>query len=81
MNSNIDLDINKNGSINMTIEGSGNINLGVENPQCNVNYSSLANKPQINGVTLVGNKLDKDLYLQHIMDEITPQDIDKIIYG
>ena len=81
MNNNINLDISKNNSINMEITGSKDINLGVENSQISVNYPSLANKPQINGVTLVGNKLDYELYLQHIMDEITPQDIDNIIYG
>lgn len=29
-----------------------------------VDYNTLSNKPQINGVELVGNKTDKDLYLE-----------------
>ena len=43
-----------------------------------MDYNMLSNKPQINGVELVGNKTDKDLYLeaegnvQKISDETNP---------
>ena len=40
-------------------------------------YNDLINKPQIESVTLQGNKTFKDLG----MEDITPQDIDKIIFG
>ena len=49
--------------------------------ECTNHYPYLTGLPKINGITLLGNKLDYELYLQHKMDEITPQDIDKIIYG
>lgn len=45
------------------------------------NYNSLTNKPQINGVTLIGNKTSREIKVQDLMDEITEQDIDEIIYG
>lgn len=44
-------------------------------------YEKLINQPSVNDVVLIGNKTSKDLKLQDEMDEITPQDIDKIIYG
>ena len=68
----INFNIQDRGDISFTMEGQGG---------GTTNYNQLSNKPQINGVTLIGNKLDYELYLQHIMDEITEQDIDRIIYG
>lgn len=44
-------------------------------------YEALENQPQINSVTLMGNKTGEDLNLQDKMAEITNQDIDKIIFG
>ena len=44
-------------------------------------YNGLANKPKINGVTVIGMKEGPDYHLQNKMEEVTPQDIDKIIYG
>lgn len=44
-------------------------------------YNILPDKPSINGEVLQGNKLSEDLHLQHEMDEITEQDIDRIIFG
>lgn len=40
-------------------------------------YDRLENKPQIEGVTLQGNKTFPELGLE----EITPQEIDEIIFG
>lgn len=45
------------------------------------NYNSLINKPKINGVTVIGEKLGADYYLQDKISDITEQDIDNIIYG
>ena len=45
------------------------------------NYEQLSNKPSINGVIVLGDKLGEDYNLQDLMDEITPQEIDNIIYG
>lgn len=41
------------------------------------NYEDLLNKPKIEGVTLIGDKTFVELGLA----EITPQDIDDIIFG
>lgn len=44
-------------------------------------YNKFYNKPQINGVELVGNRLSKEIHVQHEMDRITEQGIDEIIYA
>lgn len=44
-------------------------------------YNRFYNKPQINGVELIGNRLSADIHVQDEMDEITNQDIDNIIYA
>lgn len=58
------------------------------NPEClrvtpieDRNYNRFYNKPQINGVELIGNRLSKEIHVQHEMDEITNQEIDQIIYA
>lgn len=48
---------------------------------CPTEYEQLRGLPQINGVTLLGNKASEDIHVQHEMDDITPQEIDIIIYG
>lgn len=57
------------------------ITLGMAEGYCNTDYNPLTNKPQINGVILIGNRTSADIHVQHEMDEITPQQIDNIIYG
>lgn len=42
-------------------------------------YQDLTNKPQINGVTLLGNKTTEQLGLQTTIDFATNDDIDKVI--
>lgn len=44
-------------------------------------YVVLSNKPKINGVVLVGDRSSSEIHVQDEMDEITEQDIDKILYG
>ena len=44
-------------------------------------YNKLTDKPQINGVELVGNKLSHEIHVQHEMDRISEQEIDNIIYA
>lgn len=44
-------------------------------------YNALSNKPKINGVVVAGEKVGSDYRLQDKMGEVTPQDIDEIIYG
>lgn len=45
-----------------TTDTSGSVSGGGDEPV--MDYNILSNKPQINGVELVGNKTDKDLYLE-----------------
>lgn len=44
-------------------------------------YRQLNHKPKINEVELEGELTDEDLSLQHKMNRLTDQDIDKILYG
>ena len=44
-------------------------------------YPPLAEKPQINNITLIGNKTSHDLGLQDEIELATEHDIDKILYG
>lgn len=68
--------------LGFTIENSSlafNADLGYV--QGTTSYMQLSDKPQVNGVTLIGNKTSDEIKVQGIMDEITAQDIDTIIYG
>lgn len=44
-------------------------------------YNKLSNKPQINSITLIGNKTSQDLGLEPTIIDITEQDIDDLIFG
>jgi hypothetical protein len=44
-------------------------------------YELLIHKPQINSVTLIGNKKGKQLYLIDAEDTISESEIDRILYG
>lgn len=45
------------------------------------NYTTLINKPSINGHTLIGDQKGKELDLIDSKNRITEQEIDEIIYG
>lgn len=45
------------------------------------NYNELINHPYINEREVIGRKTGPDYGLQNAMDEITPQQIDNIIFG
>lgn len=45
------------------------------------NYNELFNKPQINSVELIGNKISEELGLEPTIHDISEQDIDNLIYG
>ena len=77
----ITIDFDTDQDITFNFDTGQDVNFDFGDVQIGGDYPPLTNKPKINGVTLVGNKLDSDLYLQHEMDEITFQDIDNIIYG
>lgn len=47
----------------------------------NNDYRLLSNKPQINSITLLGNKTSEELGLEPTINDITEQDIDNIIYA
>lgn len=68
-------------TITLGIEKNNNITLGLTRSSGTANYEALTNKPQINGVTLIGNKTSSEIKVQDPIGDITPQDIDNLIYG
>ena len=56
---------------------SGSVSLPIDYEQ----DEQVINRPSINNIELLGDKTSEDLGLQGEIDDITPQDIDKIIYG
>ena len=76
------MDFGDNGSIDFDISNDNKLDFEMDgNTGGNYDYRPLSHKPSINGNVLDGNKLSKELGLQDEMDEITQQDIDRIIYG
>ena len=67
--------------VEMEIKVKDRIELELQRGGGSNNYNTLTNKPQINSVTLIGNKTGEELNLQDKMKEITNQEIDTIIYG
>ena len=43
-------------------------------------YNELRNKPTINNVTIEGDKVSADYKLQHEMDTLSVQEIERILY-
>ena len=73
----ITLDIQGKQSIDLSVAGGSAISLGIERSTGTSNYNALVNKPSIEGHVLVG-----DSTLGQIgVGDITPQEIDTIIYG
>lgn len=67
------------------LQEGGEQNVGV-NSECLIvteatSYNRLYDKPQINGVELIGNRTSEEIHVQHEMDDITNQEIDNIIYA
>ena len=56
------------------------VNTGVSASGGN-DYNQLNNKPQINGIELLGNRSSIELQLQSTMKEINAVDIDEMIFG
>ena len=77
----IDMIIPSSKGIDMSIGDSGGLSLGIGSSSGTSNYNTLTNKPSINGVTLIGNKISREIFVQDLMEEITEQDIDEMIYG
>ena len=77
----ISLNIERTKSLSLDVPKTKGIGLSVGASSGSNNYEVLYNKPRINGVELVGNKLSADINVQSLMAEVTPQEIDTIIYG
>lgn len=80
------------GTLSTTGELSGTLSLGdvlsgtlsmAVDAVFNDDYNALREDtlPQINSVTLKGNKLSAELHVQHEMDAMSYQDIDDILFG
>lgn len=76
----IRLELNSGPHFNLRTNGglSEHLNLGNTVPVPIRNYELLDNKPQINGVTLIGNKTSKQLKIQET-DPISDEEIEAII--
>ncbi len=61
---------------------SGSLSMAVDTI-FNDDYNKLKEEtlPQINSVTLKGNKLSSELHVQHEMNAISYQDIDELLFG
>lgn len=81
MGQKIELEIKKQSNIDIGIEKNNKLNLELKKSTGTSNYPSLTNKPSINGIIVLGDKLGEDYKLQDLMDEITESEIDKLIYG
>lgn len=82
MNEDIIINFDTDNQIDISLAGSELTTLTLDGNCCGTtNYNALSNKPQINGVTLIGNKTSHEIKVQDEMDEITAQQIDTIIYG
>lgn len=69
--------------LDFTIDDDDSLDFTID-PYINVtttDYNELINLPYINEVKVIGHKTGPDYGLQNLMDEITPQQIDIIIYG
>lgn len=70
--------------ISMTIDRNKAIQLGIQKGSGGGgtnNYDMLLNRPSINGVVLTGNKTSSEIKVQDPIGDITPQDIDNLIFG
>lgn len=73
----ITLEMQSKTEMGLDISSGGSIQLGIERSSGTSNYEALVNKPKIEGHTLIG-----DSTLEQIgVGDITPQEIDIIIYG
>lgn len=76
----INVIIGKQSELNIVLEKQKKLDVEIAKTSIGGSYPPLSNKPSINDVILLGNKNSEDLHLQDEMDEITLQDIDKIIF-
>lgn len=71
------LEFTEQDDISLTVDASPSVELCLGAETGTRDYNALTNKPSIESVVLVGNKTFKQLGLE----PITPQEIDKIIFG
>ena len=76
----MNIDFDNNTSIDVNILNSGEVDFTMEGQvPGTTNYNLLTNKPQINEVTLIGNKSSEDLHLQDEMDYLTNMEIEELL--
>ena len=76
------IEIGSKPKVNLTLDNNEPINIDIDTSTGVVPpYDVLPNKPQINNVTLIGNKTSKQLGLQDELDMADEHDIDEILYG
>ena len=76
------IEIGSKPKVNLTLDNNEPINIDIDTSTSVVPpYDVLPNKPQINNVTLIGNKTSRQLGLQDELDMADEHDIDEILYG
>lgn len=65
-----------------SLNGGGALNGGISTApgQGTKDYNRLTNKPTINAITVEGDKIGSDYKLQDKMDNLSVQEIEKILY-
>lgn len=81
MGQKVTLEIQRNKKVDLAIQRNGNINLDISKASGTTNYNALTNKPILNGITIEGSKVSADYKIQDMMNDITEQEIDTIVYG
>ena len=76
----MNIDFNNNSSIDFDITSAGTVDFTMEGQvPGTTDYNRLINKPQINEVTLIGNKTSGELHLQDEMDYLTNLEIEELL--
>ena len=75
--------ISKTENITGSLAKTGNVTGALSVPTSRISsgdYNELRNKPTINDVTIEGDKVSADYKLQHEMDTLSVQEIERILY-
>lgn len=66
--------------LSATLSSGSNMNGGMASTRYAKDYEKLINKPSINGVEVIGDKVSKDYKLQDELEIVSEQEIDKMLF-
>ena len=76
-------ELSKVGNVSGSLSMGGSVSGTLSVPQARVvaeSYDNLQNKPSLNNITIEGSKVSADYKLQHEMDALSVQEIERILY-